>query len=98
PRCSLVFPYTTLFRSHYALNDLETGRKAHDAQIDPAAARMSDLLAFQFAIEGGDPGSVMCSYNRVNGTYACENKWLLTDVLRGADRKSTRLNSSHLGI
>src|SRR5205814_10641670 len=84
PRCSLVFPYTTLFRSHYALNDLETGRKAHDAQIDPAAARMSDLLAFQFAIEGGDPGSVMCSYNRVNGTYACENKWLLTDVLRGA--------------
>src|SRR3954451_15547160 len=69
---------------HYALNDLETGRKAHDAQIDPAAARMADLLAFQFAIERGDPGSVMCSYNRVNGTYACENKWLLTDVLRGA--------------
>jgi beta-glucosidase len=69
---------------HYALNDLETGRKAHDAQIDPAAARMSDLLAFQFAIERGDPGSVMCSYNRFNGTYACENKWLLTDVLRGA--------------
>ena len=69
---------------HYALNDLETGRKAHDAQIDPAAARMSDLLAFQFAIERGDPGSAMCSYNRANGTYACENKWLLTDVLRGA--------------
>lgn len=69
---------------HYALNDLETGRDYHDAQIDPAAARMSDLLAFQFAIERGDPGSVMCSYNRVNGDYACENKWLLTDVLRGA--------------
>jgi beta-glucosidase len=69
---------------HYALNDLETGRKGHDAQIDPSAARMSDLLAFQFAIERGDPGSVMCAYNRVNGTYACENKWLLTDVLRGA--------------
>jgi beta-glucosidase len=69
---------------HYALNDLETGRKGHDAQIDPSAARMSDLLAFQFAIERGDPGSVMCSYNRVNGTYACENKWLLTDILRGA--------------
>src|SRR4051812_15217663 len=69
---------------HYAINDLETGRMGHDAQIDLAAARMSDLLAFQFAIERGDPGSVMCSYNRVNGTYACENKWLLTDVLRGA--------------
>src|SRR3954467_7412865 len=69
---------------HYALNDLETGRDYHDAIIDPAAARMSDLLAFQFAIERGDPGSVMCAYNRVNGDFACENKWLLTDVLRGA--------------
>ena len=67
---------------HYALNDLETGRKAHDARIDPAAARMSDLLAFQFAIERGDPGSVMCSYNRVNGDFACENAWLLNDVLK----------------
>src|ERR1043165_7674333 len=62
---------------HYALNDLETGRKGHDARIDPAAARVSDLLAFQFEIERGDPGSVMCAYNRVNGAYACENKWLL---------------------
>jgi beta-glucosidase len=69
---------------HYAMNDLETGRDYHDARIDPATARMSDLLAFQFAIERGDPGSVMCAYNRVNGDYACENKWLLTDVLRGA--------------
>ena len=69
---------------HYALNDLETGRDYHDARIDPAAARMSDLLAFQLAIERGNPGSVMCSYNRVNGDFACENRWLLTDVLRGA--------------
>jgi beta-glucosidase len=67
---------------HYALNDLETGRKGHDARIDPAAARMSDLLAFQFAIERGDPGSIMCAYNRVNGDFACENAWLLTDVLK----------------
>ena len=68
---------------HYALNDLETGRKGHDAEIDPAAARMSDLLAFQLAIERGDPGSVMCSYNRVNGDFACENDWLLNQVLKG---------------
>jgi beta-glucosidase len=67
---------------HYALNDLETGRKGHDAQIDPAAARMSDLLAFQFAIERGDPGSVMCAYNKVNGDFACENDWLLNRVLK----------------
>lgn len=67
---------------HYAMNDLETGRDYHDAVIAPDAARISDLLAFQFAIEKGKPGSVMCAYNRVNGTHACENKWLLTDVLR----------------
>ena len=67
---------------HYALNDLETGRDYHDALIDPDAARMSDLLAFQLAIERGAPGSVMCAYNRVNGTHACENRWLLGDVLR----------------
>ena len=68
---------------HYALNDLETGRKGHDARIDPAAARMSDLLAFQLAIERGQPGSVMCSYNKVNGDFACENDWLLNRVLKG---------------
>jgi beta-glucosidase len=68
---------------HYALNDLETGRKGHDAQIDPGAARMSDLLAFQLAIERGDPGSVMCAYNKVNGDFACENDWLLNKVLKG---------------
>jgi beta-glucosidase len=68
---------------HYALNDLETGRKGHDAGIDLAAARMSDLLAFQLAIERGDPGSAMCSYNKVNGDFACENDWLLNQVLKG---------------
>ncbi len=67
---------------HYALNDLETGRKGHDVRIDPAAARMSDLLAFQLALERGDPGSVMCSYNKVNGDFACENDWLLNRVLK----------------
>jgi beta-glucosidase len=67
---------------HYALNDLETGRDYHDAVIDPDSARTSDLLAFQIAIERGEPGSVMCAYNRVNGTHACENRWLLTDLLR----------------
>ena len=68
---------------HYALNDLETGRKGHDAIIDRSAARMSDLLAFQLAIERGHPGSVMCSYNKVDGDFACENSWLLNDVLKG---------------
>ena len=66
---------------HYALNDLETGRDYHDARIAPDAARMSDLLAFQIAVERSDPGSVMCAYNQVNGVHACESRWLLTDML-----------------
>ena len=53
-----------------------------DAKIDEAAFRECDLLAFEIAIETGHPGSVMCAYNRVGGTYACENPLLLTDVLR----------------
>jgi beta-glucosidase len=68
---------------HYALNDQETERdRTANAVIDPAAARVSDLLAFQFGIEHGAPGSVMCSYNHFNGPWACENPFLLTDVLR----------------
>jgi len=68
---------------HYALNDQETGRHYVSANIDHDQARMSDLLAFQIAIEKADPGAIMCAYNRVDGDYACENKWLLKDVLKG---------------
>ncbi|MDQ4086932.1 MAG: glycoside hydrolase family 3 C-terminal domain-containing protein [Pseudomonadota bacterium] len=67
---------------HFALNDQETGRDWLNAAVAEDAARMSDLLAFQIAIERADPGAIMCAYNRVNGAYACENPWLLTQVLR----------------
>lgn len=67
---------------HYAINDQETDRDTGNSILDPAAARMSDLLGFEIAVEHADPGAIMCSYNHVNGTYACENPWLLTDVLR----------------
>ena len=67
---------------HFAVNDQETDRNAGNSVIDDAGARMSDLLAFEFAIEGGQPGSVMCAYNKVNGIYSCESPYLLTDVLR----------------
>ncbi|MGH8289375.1 MAG: glycoside hydrolase family 3 C-terminal domain-containing protein [Steroidobacteraceae bacterium] len=66
---------------HYALNDQETGRTVLSADISEAAARDSDLLAFELAIEQGHPGAVMCAYNKVNGSYACENRWLLGQVL-----------------
>jgi beta-glucosidase len=67
---------------HFALNDQETERGTLNALMDPAQARMSDLLAFQIAIEQSNPGSVMCSYNKVWGEHACESAFLLTDVLR----------------
>jgi beta-glucosidase len=52
------------------------------SNIGDAAARQSDFLAFEFAIEQSDPGSVMCAYNRINSTYACENDYLLNEVLK----------------
>ena len=67
---------------HYAINDEETGRTVLNARIDEAALRESDLLAFQIAIEAGNPGAVMCSYNRVNGDYACENDLLINRILK----------------
>jgi beta-glucosidase len=67
---------------HYALNDQEHNRMTADSVIGESAARESDLLAFQIAIERGKPGSVMCAYNLINGQYGCENKWLLSDVLK----------------
>lgn len=67
---------------HFALNDQESGRNAVDITLDERAMRETDLLAFQLGIRIGNPGAVMCSYNRVGGDYACENRHLLTDVLK----------------
>lgn len=67
---------------HVALNGQETGRKFADVQITDAHARESDLLAFQIGIEIGDPGAVMCAYNRVWGHQACASDYLLNQVLK----------------
>ena len=67
---------------HYALNDQESGRNAVNVNIDVSAARETDLLAFEIGLRESNAAAVMCSYNRVNGNYACENKYLLTDVLK----------------
>jgi beta-glucosidase len=69
---------------HYAFNDQETGRTVVDAHLSKKAARESDLLAFELGIRIGQPSSVMCSYNKVIGDWACENNWLLNEVLKGA--------------
>lgn len=67
---------------HFALNPTETGRQFHNAIIGDGAFRMSDLLAFEIAIEQGQPGSIMCAYNRVNGPQACGSDALLNGVLK----------------
>ncbi|MEO8547087.1 MAG: glycoside hydrolase family 3 C-terminal domain-containing protein [Sphingomicrobium sp.] len=67
---------------HFAVNDYETLRTSVDVTISAEAMRQSDLLAFELAMEKGSPGSVMCSYNLVNGRWACENDYLLNTVLK----------------
>jgi len=62
---------------HFALNAQETGRKVLDARMTEQDLRESDLLAFEKLVEIGDPGALMCAYNKVDGDYACENRGLL---------------------
>jgi beta-glucosidase len=67
---------------HYVMNDQETGRLFVNAVISKRAMQESDLLAFHIAISIANPGAVMCSYNRVNGDFGCENPYTLQDVLK----------------
>ena len=67
---------------HYALNAQETQQSAIGVDISEAAARESDLLAFEIAIERGNPGAVMCAYNHFNGPFACGSDFLLNKVLK----------------
>lgn len=67
---------------HYVMNDQESGRNEVDSIISKRAMQESDLFAFHIGIEIGNPQAVMCSYNAINGDYACENHYTLTDVLR----------------
>src|SRR5579863_6996579 len=67
---------------HYVMNDQETGRFFVNAVISKRAMQESDLLAFHIAISIANPGAVMCSYNRINGDFGCENAYTLQDVLK----------------
>jgi beta-glucosidase len=67
---------------HYVMNDQETGRNFVNALISKRAMQESDLLAFHIAISIANPGAVMCSYNRINGDFGCENHYTLQDVLK----------------
>jgi beta-glucosidase len=67
---------------HYAMNDQETNRMTSNSVVDERTMRETELLAFELGVTQGTPGNVMCSYNLVNGVYACENPYLLTTVLK----------------
>ncbi len=67
---------------HYAGNNQETRRMTVDSVIDERALREIYLTSFEKTVKQAQPWTIMCAYNRLNGTYCAENKWLLTDVLR----------------
>lgn len=67
---------------HFALNNAENYRFMGDSIADMRAVREIYLKPFEYAVKEAKPASVMCAYNRVNGTFASENEWLLTEVLR----------------
>jgi beta-glucosidase len=68
---------------HYAANNQETGRQQHSVEVDERTLRELHLLPYEIAVPASKVGSVMCSYNKVNGAYACENDYLLNQVLKG---------------
>jgi beta-glucosidase len=67
---------------HYAVNDQESGRFYVSSELNRRALRETDLLAFEIGLRDSGAGAVMCSYNRVNDVYACQNSYLLNDVLK----------------
>ncbi|MFJ3530889.1 beta-glucosidase [Streptomyces sp. NPDC090132] len=68
---------------HFAANNTENDRMRSSSDVAARPLREIYLRAFQQVVQQAQPWTVMCSYNRINGTYASENRWLLTDVLRG---------------
>lgn len=67
---------------HYAVNDQDSGRFFVSSNLSRRALRETDLLAFEIGVKDSGVGAVMCSYNRVNGVYACQSSYLLNDVLK----------------
>ncbi len=68
---------------HFAVNNAEHDRMRASSDVDERTLREIYLRAFERVVRDAAPWTVMCSYNRINGTYAAENAWLLTEVLRG---------------
>lgn len=67
---------------HFAVNNQESHRSVISAEVDERTLHEIYLKPFEIAIKESNPYSVMCSYNKINGTYASQNRYLLTDILR----------------
>lgn len=67
---------------HFAANSQEYKRMNGDSLVDDRALREIYLAPFETAVRKSRPGTVMCSYNKINGTHSSDNAWLLTEVLR----------------
>ena len=67
---------------HFALNNAENFRFMGDSICDMRAIREIYLKVFEIIVKESNPHTMMCAYNKINGEYCCQNKWLLTDVLR----------------
>lgn len=67
---------------HFALNNSENYRFMGDSIADERAMREIYLKGFERIVRKAHPATVMCAYNKINGVYCSQNKWLLTDVLR----------------
>ncbi|SBS72186.1 glycoside hydrolase family 3 C-terminal domain-containing protein [uncultured Microbacterium sp.] len=68
---------------HFAVNSQEHDRMRVSAEVSPRPLREIYLRAFQRVVRDSQPWTVMSSYNRINGVHASQNRWLLTDLLRG---------------
>ncbi len=67
---------------HFAVNNQEKRRMTISTVVDERALRETYLKAFEIAVKKGKPWTVMCAYNKINGTYCSENSYLLTGILR----------------
>ena len=67
---------------HFALNNQETRRMSVSSEVSERAIREIYFPAFEIAVKESQPKTVMCSYNKINGTYSADNEWLLEKVLR----------------
>lgn len=68
---------------HFAANNQETDRLRISARISQRALREIYFPAFEHIVKAAQPWTIMCSYNQINGIHSAQNRWLLTDVLRG---------------